>query len=209
MRLPREVAKALASAAQALCQHAVCRSARRRRRPPSSFRRRDRKWATVITQRPRRIGVMRRAASHALMMPSLDPVGGEAVEQAGAAGRLQRGGAAAARRMRRVPRLRRGVVAQAHAVVVTDHGRAFAALGPVAAGHVLAGGERGAVGLRAGEDVVLVDGVEPAGMQAAVFGERCSRLSILLLAECRSSTFAAICTPLALTHGPLPMRSRR
>src|SRR5471032_581160 len=30
---------------------------------------------------------------------------------------------------------------------------------------------------------------------------------ILLLAECRSATLAAICTPLALTHGPLPMRS--
>src|SRR5262249_57390855 len=33
-------------------------------------------------------------------------------------------------------------------------------------------------------------------------------LLTLLLAECRSSTLLAIVTPLALIHGPLPMRSR-
>jgi hypothetical protein len=31
----------------------------------------------------------------------------------------------------------------------------------------------------------------------------------LLLGECRSATFCATTTPLALRHGPAPMRSRR
>src|SRR5687768_14691550 len=64
-------------------------------------------------------------------------VDGEAVEQAGAAGRDQRGRAAAARLMCRVPRPADFVVAAAHAVVMADHGVAFAVLGPVAAGQVL------------------------------------------------------------------------
>src|SRR6185503_13341958 len=69
--------------------------------------------------------------------------------------------AAAARRMRRVPRLGGIVVAQAHAVVVADHRRAFAALRPVAAGEVLVG-DRAAFGRRAGEDVVAVRAVAAA-----------------------------------------------
>src|SRR3989449_11332606 len=58
--------------------------------------------------------------------------------------------------MRRVPRLRGVVVAQALAVVVPDHRRALAAARPVLARPVLARRERGAVRLRAGQDVVHV-----------------------------------------------------
>src|SRR5437016_11555757 len=84
----------------------------------------------------------------------------EAVEQAVAAGALEIVLAAAAvrpsRGMRRVPGLRRVVVAQALPVVMPDHRGALAALGPVAAGAILTGRERGAVGLRSGQDVVHV-----------------------------------------------------
>src|SRR5260221_3956686 len=69
-------------------------------------------------------------------------VRGEAVEQTVAAGASQIVLAAAAvgsaRGMRRIPRLGRGVVAQALAVAVADHGCAFGAARPVAAGSVLA-----------------------------------------------------------------------
>ena len=41
-------------------------------------------------------------------------------------------------------------------VEVADHGRSLGAAGPVAAGPVLAGRECPAIGLRAGEDVVVV-----------------------------------------------------
>src|SRR4029453_15456958 len=59
----------------------------------------------------------------------------------------------------------------AHAVVVADDGGA--ALGPVAAGHVLvAHGEGAAVRLRAGEDVVHVGRVAAAVYRLAFLGER-------------------------------------
>src|SRR5438132_2907823 len=84
----------------------------------------------------------------------------EAVEQAVAAGALEIVLAAAAvrpaRGMRRVPGLRLDRVAQAFAVDVAEHRGALGAAGPVAAGAILAGTERGAVHLRAGERVVLV-----------------------------------------------------
>src|SRR5262249_55028967 len=70
--------------------------------------------------------------------------------------------------MRGVPRLRRSIVAQAHAVGMAQHGVAFAALGPVAAGHVLVRRERRAISLRARQYVVLVDRIEPARNEAAV-----------------------------------------
>ena len=54
--------------------------------------------------------------------------------------------------MRRVPRLGRCVVAQAHAVVMADDGAAFAARRPVFAGLL----RRRAVGIGAGKDVVAV-----------------------------------------------------
>src|SRR5262245_44675080 len=74
--------------------------------------------------------------------------------------------------MRRVPRLRWLVVAQALPVVMTDHGRAGGALGPVAAGAVVAGRERAAVRLRAGQDVVPVRRVAAAVDHLAFFIER-------------------------------------
>src|SRR5215831_19369713 len=79
----------------------------------------------------------------------------EAVKQAGAAGALQSLRAAAARGMRRIPRVRWRVVAQTQTVAVTDDGRAFAALGPVAASRILVRRRRTAVFRRTSEDVVL------------------------------------------------------
>src|ERR671919_583144 len=81
-----------------------------------------------------------------LILPSLASVwcsvGREAVEQAVAAGALQRFlAAAAARGVRRVPGFGGRIVAQTHPVVMTDHRRPVAAAGPVAAGPVLAGRE--------------------------------------------------------------------
>src|SRR5262245_18922318 len=100
----------------------------------------------------------------------------EAVEQHVAAGALEVVLAAAAvrsaRRMRRVPRLRGVVVAQADAVDVADHRGALPALGPVAAGLVVAGRNRGAVRLRAGQCVIHVRRVAAAVDHVALFGER-------------------------------------
>src|SRR5439155_447255 len=101
---------------------------------------------------------------------------GEAVEEAVAAGALEIVLAAAAvgpaRGVRRVPGLRRVVVAQALPIVMADHRRPLAALRPVAAGAVIAGCERGAVGLRAGQDVGHVGCVATAVDQLALFGAR-------------------------------------
>src|SRR3954468_17114932 len=58
--------------------------------------------------------------------------------------------------MGRIPGLRCVIVAQSLPVVVPDHGRACAALGPVATGAVFTGGKRPSVRLRAGQDVVAV-----------------------------------------------------
>src|SRR5215470_13737599 len=100
----------------------------------------------------------------------------EAVEQSRAARAAQRVLAAAAaltaRGMRRVPRLRGVVVAQPLAVVVAEHGRALATARPVLARHVLAGRERGAVGLGAGEDVVRVGLIAAAIDGLPLLGER-------------------------------------
>src|SRR5258705_4110345 len=64
----------------------------------------------------------------------------EAVEQSGAAGPLQRILAAAARLVRRVPRLGRRALVEPGAVVVADHRGTVAALGPVAEGRVRSAG---------------------------------------------------------------------
>src|SRR6185437_1616156 len=73
---------------------------------------------------------------------------GETVEPAGAAGADQTLHRAAARGMRRVPRMRRRIVAQARAIGMSQHRRSIgAALRPVAAGVVLVVFERRAVGL--------------------------------------------------------------
>src|SRR4029450_12495449 len=70
----------------------------------------------------------------------------EAVEEAGAAHALQGLRIAAGRAVRGVPRGHvPGGLLEAGAVGMTDDGRAFAALGPVAAGGVAAGGREHAL----------------------------------------------------------------
>src|SRR5450755_4765238 len=95
----------------------------------------------------------------------------EAVDAGVATGRLERVDAAAARLVRRVPRFRRNAVVETGAVAVAEHGRALAALGPVAAGRVDGAGDGGAVGLRAGQDVVHVGRVAAAVDDLAFLGQ--------------------------------------
>src|SRR5437867_9251985 len=101
---------------------------------------------------------------------------GEALEEAVAAGALEIVLAAAAvgpaRGMRRVPGFRGVVVAQSLPIVMADHRRPLAALRPVAAGAVLAGPERGAVGLGARQDVVHVRRVAAAVHRVALLRQR-------------------------------------
>src|SRR3989454_4554559 len=99
---------------------------------------------------------------------------GEAVEEAVAAGALEivlaAAAVGAARRMRRVPGLRRVVVTQALPVVMPDHRGALTARGPVAARTILSGRERGAVRLGSRQDVVHVGRVAPAVDRLALLG---------------------------------------
>ena len=74
--------------------------------------------------------------------------------------------------MRGVPGLRGRLLVQAHAVVMPDLRRAVAALRPVAAGAVIRAGERGAVGLRTGQDVVHVRRIAAPVHHLAFFGQR-------------------------------------
>src|SRR5215510_10296445 len=100
---------------------------------------------------------------HGITRPRVQrSVGGEAVEQAGAARGLKLVLAAAARAVCRVPRLHMPGVLEAGAVVVADNGRAFVALGPVAAGGIAAGCRVAAVRVGAGENVVGVGCVAAA-----------------------------------------------
>src|SRR4051812_477340 len=107
---------------------------------------------------------------------SIGLVDREAVEQAVAAGALQVGLAAAAvgptGRMRRIPGFHGRAFVEALPVMVPDDRRSCSALGPVAAGLVLAGGEGGAVRLRAGQDVMPVRRVAAAADHVALFAER-------------------------------------
>src|SRR5215467_15028647 len=102
--------------------------------------------------------------------------GRDAVEEAVTSSALQIVLAAAAvrpaRGMRRVPRLRRVVVAQSLPVVMADHRGALSALGPVAAGAILAGREGGAVRLRAGEHIVHVRRVAAPVHRVTLLGQR-------------------------------------
>src|SRR6478735_6283587 len=124
----------------------------------------------------RRRAIRRSSASWAmprlLKTGMLASVGSEAVDARVAAGGLQCVVAAAARLVRRVPRLRRHALVEAGAIAVADHRRTLAALGPVAAGRVDAAGDRRAVGLRAGQDVVHVRRVATAVDDIALLGER-------------------------------------
>src|SRR5689334_9345226 len=99
-------------------------------------------------------------------------VRGEAIEQAGAARGLELILAAAARAVRRVPRLHVPGVLQPLQVVVPDDRRAVAALRPVAAGSVAARSREHALRVGAGEDVVLVRCVAAAFDLLALLGER-------------------------------------
>src|SRR5437660_290413 len=74
--------------------------------------------------------------------------------------------------MRRIPRLGRGVVAQALAVAVADHGCALGAARPVAAGSVLAGRKGPSVHLRARKNVVSIGRVANAGNHGPALGQR-------------------------------------
>src|SRR4029079_19050703 len=96
----------------------------------------------------------------------------EAIDARVAAGRLQRLEAAAARLVRRVPRLRGGAFVEPGAIAVADHRRTLAALRPVAARRVDVAGARRRVGLRAGQDVVHVRRVAAAVDDVAALGER-------------------------------------
>src|SRR5882672_9324986 len=53
-----------------------------------------------------------------------------------------------------------------------------------------------------------VFGLSPRPLTTAPFSVNELSLPSLLLAPCKSSTLAATCTPFALNHGPLPIRSR-
>src|SRR5262245_55496575 len=74
--------------------------------------------------------------------------------------------------MRRVPGLRRIVVAQALAVRMAHHRRSLVALRPVVASAILAGRERGAIRLGASQDVVHVRRVAAAIDDLTLLGQR-------------------------------------
>src|SRR5215831_19070210 len=101
----------------------------------------------------------------------------EAVEESRAAGALEIVLAATpartARGMRRIPRLRGIVVAQALTVDMAEHDGAGRVARVILARAVLAGREGTAVGLRAGERVVHVGRVAAAVDDAALLVERC------------------------------------
>src|SRR5215831_3292317 len=100
---------------------------------------------------------------------------GKTIEQAVAAGAAQIGLAAAAvraaRGVRGVPRFRGVVVAQPLPVDVADDRGTLGAARPVVAGLILTRRKRFAVGLRAGQRIVLVGGVPTAVDEIALFGE--------------------------------------
>src|SRR5262249_54877664 len=74
--------------------------------------------------------------------------------------------------MRGIPRMRRRVVAQALPVDVPEHRRTLGAARPVVAGFIVTRWERGAIGLRAGQRVVLVGGVSAAVDDIPLLGQR-------------------------------------
>src|SRR5215472_12585231 len=100
----------------------------------------------------------------------------EAIEQAVTAGALEvilRAAAVrSARGMRRVPRLRRIVVAQALAVGMANHGRALRAARPVLAGAVGLRRKRRAVRLRPRQHVVAIGRIAAAVNDVALFRQR-------------------------------------
>src|SRR5207244_2955601 len=109
----------------------------------------------------------------------------EAVEQSVAAGAAQVCLAAAAvraaRRMRRIPRTRRRIVAQSFTIDVTDHGCALRAAGPIAAGAVFAGREGVAFRSRAGQHVVAIWREADARNHQSALGERCRGAELVVV----------------------------
>src|SRR5256885_7051277 len=105
----------------------------------------------------------------------------EAVEQSRAAGGFQLVLAAAARAVRGIPGLHVARVLQPLQVLVADDRRAFAALGPVAAGGIAARGREAAVRIRAGQDVVLVRRTAPALAPLAFLGQGGLLVDIVVL----------------------------
>src|SRR5439155_9308639 len=117
---------------------------------------------------------------------SLDPgdsrsVRDEAIDQAGAAGGFELVLAAAARAVRGIPGLHVPRFLQSLQVVVADDRRAFAALGPVAAGGVAARGREAPVGIRARQDVVLVRRIAAALDHLALLGQGGLLVDIVVL----------------------------
>src|ERR1043166_6199649 len=92
---------------------------------------------------------------------------GEAVDQAGAARGLELVLAPPAGAVRGVPGLHVAGVLEPLEVVMADDRRAVAALGPVAAGSVAAGGRIHALRVGAGEDVVGIHRIAAAGHHVA------------------------------------------
>src|SRR6516162_1775476 len=99
-------------------------------------------------------------------------IGGEAVDEAGTAGALEGGLAASARAMGGVPRLHVPGVLESLAIRMTKDGRAFAALRPVPASGIAAGGREHTFGIRTGENVMGVDRVAAAADHLAFLGQR-------------------------------------
>src|SRR5262249_7517553 len=93
----------------------------------------------------------------------------ETVDEASAAGLHERLLAASGGAVRGVPRLHVPRVCQSLPVEVADDRRALSALGPVAAGGVAARGGEHALGIGAGEDVVLVRRIAAALDRLALF----------------------------------------
>ena len=98
-------------------------------------------------------------------------VGCEAVEQAGTARALQRVLTATARAMRGVPGVHVPGVLEPGTVMVTHDGRALTALRPVPAGGIATGRGEEALRVRAGQNIVHVDGVAAAADRLAFLGQ--------------------------------------
>src|SRR5262249_20603879 len=111
-----------------------------------------------------------------LIYAELRLIGGEAIEEAVAAGaaqiRLAAATVGATRGMRGIPRPRRLVVTQTLAVDMPHYCGALRAARPIMAGFVFAGRKGAAVGLRAGQRVVLVGGVAAPVDNVTFLGQR-------------------------------------
>src|SRR6185437_10555059 len=108
------------------------------------------------------------------------------IEQAVAAGAAQVILAATAvgtaRRMRRIPRMRRWIIAQAEAVNVSEHGAALGAARPVFSRTILTVREDAAVRFRARQCIVTGRCNTDTGDPAAVLGQRCVHGELIVIA---------------------------